>query len=140
MSNVKVTTVVVKHNRCLGAAEPRRSIASVQSFVKETLPQLLTVTNDTKPRDVIEAVQKHLKAPINYAAAHKVLLVLQWENINIEGTNFICYLPTLNFSAGVAPRVDIFSATKTTPHSFSGSFFVLRPERNNSLRVQPSSG
>jgi hypothetical protein len=65
---VKVTLAVMEHTRCLGAAYPRRSAGSLHSFLKDNVPQIMTITNRTKPRDVIEAVQKHLKTRLSYLA------------------------------------------------------------------------
>jgi hypothetical protein len=48
----------------------------------------MTITNRTKPRDVMEAVQKHLNARLKYGSAHKVLLSLQGKGIDIERDQF----------------------------------------------------
>jgi hypothetical protein len=85
---VKVTVVVMEHTRCLGSATPRYSSGRLHSFLKDNVPQIMTITNRTKPRDVMEAVQKHLNARLKYGSAHKVLLSLQGKDIDIERDQF----------------------------------------------------
>ncbi|KAA8911213.1 hypothetical protein FN846DRAFT_904474 [Sphaerosporella brunnea] len=60
----------------------------LHSFLKENVPQIMTITNRTKPRDVMETVQKHLKARLKYGSAHKVLLSLQGKGIDLERDQF----------------------------------------------------
>jgi hypothetical protein len=64
------STMIPDHN-CLGAALSTRGTANRQSWLQRVIPTIISVTKDTKPQAIIEAIQLRFQERINYNSAFK---------------------------------------------------------------------
>jgi len=87
IQGVEVTVAVPTHTTCLGTSTKRLPVNN-HTFLREAVPEIMTVGKNTTPNEVIAAVMWHYNQKMKYQAAHRVVKVLQEKNMQTEMEEF----------------------------------------------------
>ena len=84
---VKVIKVNDEHV-CVGVAPVRRAVANSQAWLQRILPTTITITKNTTPSQIRDAVKLHHQVTITYDAAKRAKKSLLGDDLEVQAAQF----------------------------------------------------
>jgi kynurenine formamidase len=112
---VVISSIEAEHT-CVGAGPVVRQQSSQQSWLQRILPETITITKNTMPRDIIDAVTLRHHVTINYEAAKKAKSYALGDDIHQQALQF----------ASLPAYVDAIHAANPNAHTILSTDPVTR--------------
>ena len=84
---VKVAKVEDEHI-CVGVAPVRQTASSNQAWLRRILPTIITITKNTTPTQIRDAVKLHHQVAISYDAAKRAKKYLLGDDLEVQAAQF----------------------------------------------------